>query len=76
MSLYGLYLSKPSTDAVLLLHMERTCIGVVQWGLFSFFLENWKKKKLKACDMLHKDFYVYNFVLPRCLTVIYYIFMW
>ena len=33
MSLYGLYLSNPSTDLILLLYMERTYIGAVQRGI-------------------------------------------
>ena len=38
MSLHGLY---PSTDAILLLHRERTYIGAVQRGLiFVFFFKN------------------------------------
>ena len=78
MSLHGLYLRNPSMDLIFLLHMERKYIGVLQWGLISFFC-SWKLKylqKLKTCDMLHQDFYVYNFVLPQCLTVFYSTVMW
>ena len=71
MSLYGLYLGNPSRDAILLLHMKRTYIGSVQRALcFFFFLKIEKVQKMKTCGMLHQDIYVYNFVLPQCLTVL------
>ena len=77
MNLYGLYLRNPSRDLVFLLHMQRKYIGVVQWGLISVFIFKLKYlQKLKTCDMLHEDFYVYNFVLQQCLTVFYSTVMW
>ena len=58
MSWYGLYLCNPSTDLILLLHMERTYIGAVQQGLL-LFLKIEELQKLKSCDILPQDFYVY-----------------
>ena len=50
-------------------HIMELCNGV--WFLFFFSLKIEKLRKLKTCDMLHQDFYVYNFVLPQWLTVLY-----
>ena len=49
MDLYGLYLSNPSTDLILLLHMERAYIRAVQWGVnfdFSWKLKEWEIFKI------------------------------
>ena len=45
MSLYGLYLRKPSTDSISLSHMEKTYIELCNGGLILIFLENWKNGK-------------------------------
>ena len=86
MSLYGLYLSNPSTDLIFLLHMERTYIWAVQWGVNFNFIEIERMRNLwnlkncnkngKTCDKLHQDFHVNNFVLPQYLTVFCYTVMW
>ena len=71
------YLRNPSTDLIFLLHMERTYIGVVQWGLILFFFP-WNWNICKNWNLWHvtSDFYVYTFVLPQCLTVFYSTVMW
>ena len=72
MGLYGLYLGNPSADSFLLLHMERTCIGV-STGVVSRVFFSWK---LKTCDMLHQNIYDNSFALPHCLKGFYKAVMW
>ena len=82
MSLYGFYLSNPSTDLIFLLHMERTYIGAVQRVFFFFFffwkLKNGKNWKLVTCYIkifmfttLYcpsvSRFFLYNYVKLICL---------
>ena len=44
MNLYGLYLSNPSTDSILLLHMERTYTRAIQQGVNFEFSQKLEKK--------------------------------
>ena len=79
MSLYGLYLSKPSTDAIsnLLMetkHMEDVHEGFLVNFFFLFFsVKNVKIAKLKTCKI--KTCMFTTFYFAQCLTVYYSIVM-
>ena len=44
--LYGLYLTNPSLDSILLLHIEKKLLELCNGGLILICLENWKMRNL------------------------------